>query len=171
MAAMARTLFRKYPFATNSLIYGSLYVGAEFSQQFLTKRVLVSSPSWFHILIDISPQPQADEKKDIDYPTIGRYAVMGTFCYSPTIYTWFVIYIFHALNHTLKFQVWFGTTLFCYFGYRNFTLHLTFNAHNQINIKHARGREKPWWCWCVFHWCKQSLVASSVWPKLRTAIS
>lgn len=35
-------LFKKHPFLTNSAIYGSLYVGAEYSQQFLTKRVMVS---------------------------------------------------------------------------------------------------------------------------------
>lgn len=35
-------LFKKHPFLTNSAVYGSLYVGAEFSQQYLTKRVLVS---------------------------------------------------------------------------------------------------------------------------------
>lgn len=44
-------LFKKHPFLTNSAVYGSLYVGAEFSQQYLTKRVLVSINKWtlFHI--------------------------------------------------------------------------------------------------------------------------
>ncbi|XP_055906396.1 mpv17-like protein [Eupeodes corollae] len=73
LLSAARLAFKKHPFVTNSVIYGSLYVGAEYSQQFLTKRVFVDK----------------NQKKDIDYPTIGRYAVMGTFVYSPTLYTWY----------------------------------------------------------------------------------
>uniref|UniRef100_A0A6P4EWS7 Mpv17-like protein isoform X1 n=1 Tax=Drosophila rhopaloa TaxID=1041015 RepID=A0A6P4EWS7_DRORH len=68
-----RTLFRQYPFVTNSAIYGSLYVGAEYSQQFVSKRWLAPAP----------------EKEDIDYATIGRYAVMGTAVYAPTLYFWY----------------------------------------------------------------------------------
>ncbi|XP_016995094.2 mpv17-like protein isoform X1 [Drosophila takahashii] len=68
-----RTLFRRYPFVTNSAIYGSLYVGAEYSQQFVSKRWLA---------------PEA-EREDIDYATIGRYAVMGTAVYAPTLYFWY----------------------------------------------------------------------------------
>ncbi|XP_061396218.1 mpv17-like protein [Musca vetustissima] len=67
-------LFKKHPFITNSAVYGSLYVGAEVSQQFLTKKVLVEKDSL---------------KEDIDYPTIGRYAVMGTAVYAPTLYQWY----------------------------------------------------------------------------------
>ncbi|KAI8037738.1 mpv17-like protein isoform X1 [Drosophila gunungcola] len=68
-----RTLFRQYPFVTNSAIYGSLYVGAEYSQQFASKRWLAP----------------AAEREDIDYATIGRYAVMGTAVYAPTLYFWY----------------------------------------------------------------------------------
>ncbi|XP_073836889.1 mpv17-like protein [Musca autumnalis] len=67
-------LFKKHPFITNSVVYGSLYVGAEMSQQFLTKKVLVEKSS---------------QKEDIDYPTIGRYAVMGTVIYAPTMFQWY----------------------------------------------------------------------------------
>lgn len=70
---VARAAFKKHPFITNSVIYSSLYVGAEYSQQYLTKRVFVDEKN----------------KKDIDYPTIGRYAVMGGLVYSPTLYTWY----------------------------------------------------------------------------------
>lgn len=38
-----RNLFHRYPFVTNSAIYGSLYVGAEYSQQFASKRWLAVS--------------------------------------------------------------------------------------------------------------------------------
>lgn len=73
MAAMARTVFRKYPFVTNSLIYGSLYVGAEFSQQFLMKRVLVStnsSSSYSHHqkLINFTDSEQETHENHMIFP-------------------------------------------------------------------------------------------------------
>lgn len=42
MASRFKHLFNKYPFVSNSLIYGSLYVTAECSQQIITKKFLVS---------------------------------------------------------------------------------------------------------------------------------
>uniref|UniRef100_A0A034WKG4 Mpv17-like protein n=1 Tax=Bactrocera dorsalis TaxID=27457 RepID=A0A034WKG4_BACDO len=71
---VVRGVFRRHPFLANSAIYGSLYVAAEYSQQYLVKRVL--------------PETEA-EKEDIDYATIGRYAVMGTTVFAPTLYTWY----------------------------------------------------------------------------------
>ncbi|XP_034481398.1 uncharacterized protein LOC117787060 isoform X3 [Drosophila innubila] len=70
LIASARGLFRRHPFVTNSAIYGSLYVGAEYSQQYVSKRWL----------------PAPKEREDIDYTTVGRYAVMGTAIYAPTLY-------------------------------------------------------------------------------------
>jgi len=43
LIAGARGLFKRHPFVTNSAIYGSLYVGAEFSQQYVSKRWLAVS--------------------------------------------------------------------------------------------------------------------------------
>ncbi|XP_055376917.1 mpv17-like protein [Condylostylus longicornis] len=71
MLSIARQFFNKNPLIANSIVYGSLYVGAEFSQQYINKKIL------------------APTKEKIDMPTLGRYAVMGTFCYSPTLYTWY----------------------------------------------------------------------------------
>lgn len=45
-------LFKKYPFITNSAIYGSLYVGAEFSQQILCKKIWVKNFIW---LFEVMP--------------------------------------------------------------------------------------------------------------------
>ncbi|XP_017841348.1 uncharacterized protein LOC108599072 isoform X4 [Drosophila busckii] len=70
LIAGARSVFQRHPFVTNSVIYGSLYVGAEFSQQYISKRWL----------------PPAAKREDIDYATVGRYAVMGTAIYAPTLY-------------------------------------------------------------------------------------
>lgn len=39
----AKTMFQKHPLITNSFVYGVLYVGAEFSQQTLTRKVLVTT--------------------------------------------------------------------------------------------------------------------------------
>ncbi|KXJ71302.1 hypothetical protein RP20_CCG020894 [Aedes albopictus] len=63
--------FNKHPLAGNGLVYGSLYVGAEFSQQTITRKFLTDPP------------------QDIDKPTLGRYAIMGTFVYSPILYNWY----------------------------------------------------------------------------------
>uniref|UniRef100_A0A1B0G7G6 Mpv17-like protein n=1 Tax=Glossina morsitans morsitans TaxID=37546 RepID=A0A1B0G7G6_GLOMM len=71
----ASKLLQKHPFLTNSGIYGCLYVGAEYCQQLLSKKILVHR---FEA-----------EKNEIDYPTIGRYAVVGTFAYAPSLYMWY----------------------------------------------------------------------------------
>lgn len=46
MANRIRHLFNKYPFASNCIIYGSLYMTAECSQQIITKKFLVSYNLW-----------------------------------------------------------------------------------------------------------------------------
>lgn len=64
-------LFNKYPFISNSIIYGSLYVTAECSQQIVTKKILTQPP------------------EDLDKTTLVRYGIMGTFLYSPVLYSWY----------------------------------------------------------------------------------
>lgn len=93
----ARKVFNKYPLVSNSLIYGSLYVGAECSQQIITKKILVGNSlqtqsldfdnvnlclSVFLLSVQIKPS------EDLDKPTLVRYGVMGTFLYSPILYAW-----------------------------------------------------------------------------------
>jgi len=43
-----KTLFKKYPMASNAVVYGTLITGAEFTQQTITKKILVSCmlPQW-----------------------------------------------------------------------------------------------------------------------------
>ncbi|XP_023164391.1 mpv17-like protein isoform X2 [Drosophila hydei] len=72
LIAGARSVFRRHPFVANSAIYGSLYVAAEFSQQYVSKRWLAP-----------------EQREDIDYATVGRYAVMGTTLYAPSLYAWY----------------------------------------------------------------------------------
>jgi len=50
LIASARGLFRRHPFVTNSAIYGSLYVGAEYSQQYVSKRWLPVSETNYPVL-------------------------------------------------------------------------------------------------------------------------
>lgn len=38
---VVKETFRKYPMLANSTVYGTMCVGAEFSQQIMTKRILV----------------------------------------------------------------------------------------------------------------------------------
>ncbi|XP_077285875.1 mpv17-like protein [Arctopsyche grandis] len=73
LGKFAKTMFQKHPLITNSFVYGVLYVGAEFSQQTLTRKVLV-----------ITNTP-----KEYDFGTVGRYAVMGTTLYAPILFTWY----------------------------------------------------------------------------------
>jgi hypothetical protein len=42
MLVAAKALFKKYPMASNAVVYGTLITGAEFSQQTITKKILVS---------------------------------------------------------------------------------------------------------------------------------
>ncbi|XP_046398400.1 mpv17-like protein isoform X1 [Ischnura elegans] len=74
MAAInaAKRIFRKHPVIVNSLVYGTLYVGAEFSQQTLTRKILVKD----------KPQPY-------DTDVIKRYAVIGTIIYPNVLYAWY----------------------------------------------------------------------------------
>jgi hypothetical protein len=37
-----KTLFKKYPMTSNAVVYGTLITGAEFTQQTITKKILVS---------------------------------------------------------------------------------------------------------------------------------
>ncbi|KYB25895.1 mpv17-like protein isoform X1 [Tribolium castaneum] len=63
--------FTKYPIASNSLVYGTLYVGAEFSQQTISRKVLTKTPTSY------------------DTPAIARYAVYGTGIQGPFLTIWY----------------------------------------------------------------------------------
>ncbi|KAG8237281.1 hypothetical protein J437_LFUL015891 [Ladona fulva] len=73
----AKRIFNKHPVIVNSLVYGTLYVGAEFSQQTLTRKILVKD----------NPQPYdtgvlkryANNGKPAPYDTraIIHYGILG----------------------------------------------------------------------------------------------
>ncbi|XP_059622840.1 mpv17-like protein [Phlebotomus argentipes] len=85
--AFLRTFFRQKPFVANSLIYGSLYVGAEFSQQWITRKVFTKPP------------------EPLDMAALGRYTVMGTAIYSPILYAWYKWLDRKYVGTTLKILV------------------------------------------------------------------
>lgn len=66
-----RTNFNKHPIISNSVIYGALFLGAECTQQVLTKRTL------------------ADEPKVLDVTSLTRYALFGTAIQGPLLTVWF----------------------------------------------------------------------------------
>ncbi|KDR19328.1 hypothetical protein L798_06834 [Zootermopsis nevadensis] len=65
-----KTLFKKYPMASNAVVYGTLITGAEFTQQTITKKILVK---------DSHHEP-------IDKGSLSRYAIMGTLIYPNVLY-------------------------------------------------------------------------------------
>ncbi|XP_066258077.1 mpv17-like protein [Euwallacea similis] len=70
-----RTIFRsfleKHPIIGNSIVYGTLCVAAETSQQALNKKVLEKPP------------------KPLDKDIIGRYAIYGTVVAGPLLSIWY----------------------------------------------------------------------------------
>ncbi|CAL8141343.1 unnamed protein product [Orchesella dallaii] len=72
--AFLRNTFRKYPLVSNCVIYGTLYVTAEFSQQTVLKKVLREPKT---------PEPPYDTG------VMKRYAIVGTGAMSPALFYWY----------------------------------------------------------------------------------
>lgn len=68
---MLRAAFNKYPIVMNSIFYGTLYVGAEFSQQTVQRKLLTDKP------------------KEYDWPQLRRYFMVGSCALSPTMTLWY----------------------------------------------------------------------------------
>ncbi|KAF4527708.1 hypothetical protein B566_EDAN016376 [Ephemera danica] len=69
--AAVKRVFKKYPLVANCAVYGTLYVGAEFSQQTINKKILTSIPEPY------------------DTGTLARYGVIGSFIYPTILYNWY----------------------------------------------------------------------------------
>jgi len=72
---LASRAIKTYPLISNSLIYGGLYMTAEFMQQTVLKKVLIEKPG--------EPEPP------YDFDVIKRFGLMGTGVISPTLYYWY----------------------------------------------------------------------------------
>ncbi|CAH0546468.1 unnamed protein product [Brassicogethes aeneus] len=68
---LLKSCLNKYPVVSNSVIYGSLCVAAEFTQQTVTKKVL----------------PETSQPYDAE--TIGRYSIYGTAIAGPILAVWY----------------------------------------------------------------------------------
>ncbi|KAF5306441.1 hypothetical protein FQR65_LT07353 [Abscondita terminalis] len=66
-----KNLFSTRPILTNAVVYGTLYVGAECSQQILERKILTN------------------EKKDLDRETLKRYVIFGTCIQGPILTFWY----------------------------------------------------------------------------------
>uniref|UniRef100_A0A1L8D9B9 Putative conserved plasma membrane protein n=1 Tax=Nyssomyia neivai TaxID=330878 RepID=A0A1L8D9B9_9DIPT len=71
LRSTVKKFFQSQPLVANSLIYGSLYVGAEFSQQWVTRKVFTKPP------------------EPLDTSSLGRYSIMGTCIISPIMFAWY----------------------------------------------------------------------------------
>ncbi|XP_065343867.1 mpv17-like protein isoform X2 [Cloeon dipterum] len=67
--ALVKRVFKKYPLVANCGVYGTLYVGAEFSQQTINKKFLGGPP--------------------YDFPMLMRYGLLGVALYPPIYYHWY----------------------------------------------------------------------------------
>ncbi|XP_069688110.1 mpv17-like protein isoform X2 [Periplaneta americana] len=73
ISAAVKTIFKRYPMAANAVVYGTLVTGAEFSQQTITKKILLTN----------------EESSAYDFGTIERYAVLGLGIYPHVYYVWY----------------------------------------------------------------------------------
>jgi len=71
MAASIRAYLKGRPLVANCLTYGVLYMGAEFSQQTLVRKVL------------------PEKKQDYDLELVGRYGVLGSTALPTLLYYWY----------------------------------------------------------------------------------
>ena len=79
--------YSRHPLASNCLIYGSLYAGAELSQQtinhvFTSSRKAKSS-------VSSGANTSVLAKLKYDFETVKRYLVLGTCVYPPVFYAWY----------------------------------------------------------------------------------
>ena len=73
MAASLRAYLKGRPLLANCITYGALYMGAEFSQQTLLRKVL------------------PEKKQDYDLALVGRYGVLGSTVFPTILYYWYKI--------------------------------------------------------------------------------
>ena len=85
----------KRPLAFNCITYGTLYAGAEFSQQTLLRKILVSEfllNSRRHknqLICMIKKFLKAEKPEDYDFKLISRYALLGTAVFPPILFYWY----------------------------------------------------------------------------------
>ncbi|XP_066991553.2 mpv17-like protein isoform X2 [Anabrus simplex] len=71
MFSAVKTMFSRHPLICNSVVYGILYTGAEFSQQTVTRKIMVDRP------------------KDYSVDSLARFGLYGTSVQAPALYYWY----------------------------------------------------------------------------------
>ncbi|GLH10969.1 SFRICE_010629 [Gryllus bimaculatus] len=71
--AKIKHIFKKYPILANSVVYGTLYTGAEFSQQTYTKKIA------------------ANPSEDYDVKGLARFSLFGTTIGANVLYHWYIV--------------------------------------------------------------------------------
>ncbi|XP_066991554.2 mpv17-like protein isoform X3 [Anabrus simplex] len=72
MFSAVKTMFSRHPLICNSVVYGILYTGAEFSQQTVTRKIM-----------------RKGEPVPYDTGAIARYGVLGVGFYPAIYYYWY----------------------------------------------------------------------------------
>ncbi|CAG2056408.1 unnamed protein product [Timema podura] len=84
--ALVKRVFQKHPFVSNCVVYGTLYVGAEFSQQTLSRKILSKKEP---------PEPY-------DIGSLARYAVVGSTVYPTMLHNWYLnLFLCQDIQSTL----------------------------------------------------------------------
>ena len=77
------------PLLANCITYGGLYMGAEFSQQSMLHKVLVSVKLKYYNFWRENSNFQPEKKEDYDFKLISRYGVLGTAVFPPILFYWY----------------------------------------------------------------------------------
>lgn len=86
MSRHIKYLFNKYPFVSNSIIYGSLYVTAECSQQIVTKKILVCTiKRFFSLLTHNRVQQRRQRQQKIQQYLFKSVSVIKARCLTRTL--------------------------------------------------------------------------------------
>lgn len=104
-ANWARKFFARRPLLANAAVYGTFYVGAELSQQVITKKLSVSPDSSF------PPRPGGSRfgprfpevrllffqvrrgaEENLDVPALARYLIVGSLINSNYLFAWSVFF-------------------------------------------------------------------------------
>lgn len=121
-------LFNKYPFVSNSIIYGTLYVTAECSQQIVTKKFLVGNDIFFVRI----------EKNNTQYRVFYFYAAADSNKCDRSFILWFIgtyliAYTFSIMSRRNRRKIWIRRRSFAMASWAHFYIRRCF-IHGQFSI-------------------------------------
>nr|CAD7406950.1 unnamed protein product [Timema poppensis] len=89
--ALVKRVFQKHPFVSNCVVYGTLYVGAEFSQQTLSRKILSKKepPEPYDIGSLARYAVSNGNPRPYDMKAMARYGLLGLCFYPQVYYFWY----------------------------------------------------------------------------------